>query len=112
MIDISRLILELRPDLRKRFAFHLPENADAFLGWFYTHGLEEHGYWRYLFADERSMVLRLSEPWQSRIQATLAKVALRRGCRPLRRARGRDGVRRPQGRAEGRAGEAARVCCV
>jgi GDPmannose 4,6-dehydratase len=30
----------------------------------------------------------------------------------LRRARGRNGARRPQGRGEGRAGETARVCCV
>ena len=137
MFEIAQLILELRPDLRKRFAFHLPENADAWLGWlltsgaleyaalrddpsllpdaqagghgpdgkltklqwlvwkarpdvqlalplprktaeylawFYTHGLEELGYWRYLAAAERGLVAQHAEPWRSRIRATLEKV--------------------------------------
>lgn len=137
MLDVTRLILELRPDLCRRFAFNLPENSDAYLawlvtsgileyaalrdaprlladlqaggfgannkltklqslvwkarpdvqlafplpeqaaeylGWFYTHGLEEHGYWRYLSPTERSLVLQLPEPWPSRIQSTLSKV--------------------------------------
>jgi hypothetical protein len=32
-IDIGHLILEIRPDPRKRFGVHLPGNAEAFLGW-------------------------------------------------------------------------------
>ncbi len=42
VIDIARLILELRPDLCRRFAFHLPENADAWLGWLVTTGGTEY----------------------------------------------------------------------
>lgn len=134
MADIKKLILELRPDLCRRFGFERPENADAFLGWllssgvreyaalladpalravlqetgfgpgqglsklqhviwlarpdvqqafslpdhtlaylawFYTHGLEEHGFWRFLSAAEQADVLALPAPWATRLQLTV-----------------------------------------
>ena len=42
MIDIARLILELRPDLCRRFAFHLSKKADAYLAWLLTNGALEY----------------------------------------------------------------------
>jgi hypothetical protein len=135
IVDIRSLILELRPDLCRRFGFDLPENSDAYLGWllssgikeyaalqdaaalradfqatgfgpnrklnklqyvvwkarpdvqqafpllekaaeyfvwFYTHGLEEHGFWPFLSPAEQAYVLQLPEPWAARVRAALS----------------------------------------
>lgn len=42
MTDIFQLILELRPDLCKRFGFNKPENKLAYLIWLFTTGINEY----------------------------------------------------------------------
>ena len=42
MIDLAKLILLLRPDLCRRFEFHLPENKLAFNHWLVNSGLKEY----------------------------------------------------------------------
>jgi hypothetical protein len=41
-MDICQLILELRPDLCKRFDFDKPENKMSFLAWLFTTGINEY----------------------------------------------------------------------
>ncbi len=63
---LQALILIARPDVRE--AFPLPLCAQAFIEWFYTHGLEEHDYWDFLTLKEKAHVLGLSEPWLTRLK--------------------------------------------
>jgi hypothetical protein len=37
----------------------MPKGAQVFKEWFYTHGLEEHGYWSFLTLKEKVHVLGL-----------------------------------------------------
>lgn len=41
-LDLPRLILDLRADLRRRFQFHLDERQDAFRSWLVTTGVHEY----------------------------------------------------------------------
>jgi glycosyltransferase involved in cell wall biosynthesis len=69
---LQYLIWEARPDVQK--VFPLPEKCLEYLDWFYTHGLEEHGFWHFLSTAEHADVLQLPEPWQSRIQSVLSTI--------------------------------------
>jgi hypothetical protein len=64
---VQQLIMTARPDVRD--AFPMPEGIRAFSDWFYTHGLEEHDYWDFLSAKEKEYVLRLPDPWATRLRA-------------------------------------------
>lgn len=63
---LQELILIARPDVLE--AFPIPEGAQAFKEWFYTHGLEEHDYWDFLTLKEKVYVLSLPEPWVTRLE--------------------------------------------
>jgi len=68
---LQELILIARPDVQE--AFPMPEGAQAFKEWFYTHGLEEHDYWDFLTLKEKAHVLGLSEPWATRLETVTQK---------------------------------------
>lgn len=67
---LHHLVWLARPDVQ--LAFPLPENIRGFLAWFYTHGIEEHGFWPFLSSAEHAYVLQLPEPWPSRIRSALS----------------------------------------
>lgn len=71
-IDVCQLILELRPDLCKRFGFDKPENRLLFLGWLVTSGLREY------LALEKDVGLHqiLASPSPNRGLTTLQHVVL------------------------------------
>jgi len=64
------MVWQVRPDVQQ--AFPLLEKAAEYLAWFYTHGLEEHGFWPFLSSAEQAYVLQLPEPWPARIRAALS----------------------------------------
>jgi glycosyltransferase involved in cell wall biosynthesis len=66
---LQYMVWKARPDVQQ--AFPLPEKTVEFLTWFYTHGLEEHGFWSFLSSAEQACVLQLPEPWFSRIRSAL-----------------------------------------
>lgn len=69
LTQLQHLIWTARPDVQS--AFSLPGQQIEFLQWFYTHGLEEHGYWPLLSEQEKQLLLELPEPWRSRIQTAI-----------------------------------------
>jgi glycosyltransferase involved in cell wall biosynthesis len=69
LTQLQYLIWTARPDVQS--AFSLPGQQIEFLQWFYTHGLEEHGYWPLLSEQEKQLLLELPEPWRSRIQTAI-----------------------------------------
>lgn len=71
LTQLQYLIWTARPDVQATFS--LPDLQAEFLQWFYTHGLEEHGYWLFLSKQEKQFVLKLPEPWQSRLQTAILK---------------------------------------
>ena len=66
---LQHLILLARPDVHA--AFDLPAQQEEFLKWFYTHGVEECGYWPFLSDTEKRLILGLSEPWGSRLREAI-----------------------------------------
>jgi glycosyltransferase involved in cell wall biosynthesis len=66
------LVWKARPDVQQ--VFPLPDKRTEYLDWFYTHGLEEHGFWYFLTSVEQTYVLQLPEPWHSRISKTLLEL--------------------------------------
>jgi glycosyltransferase involved in cell wall biosynthesis len=69
LTQLQYLVWLARPDVQSIFS--LPDQKVAFFQWFYTHGLEEHGYWPLLSKQEKQYVLNLPEPWRSRIQTAI-----------------------------------------
>ena len=68
---LQTLIYIARPDVQ--VAFPLPAQQQAFLQWFYTHGLEEHCYWPLLSDAEKSFIMGLSGPWAVRIHPLISE---------------------------------------
>jgi hypothetical protein len=64
---LQQLIYKTRPDVRD--ALSINEGTGAFKAWFYTHGLEEHDYWDFLSTVEKERILRLPDPWSTRLKA-------------------------------------------
>lgn len=80
---LSRLQVALlggRPDLLE--AFPLPTKKAEFLGWFYTHGIEEHAIWPLLSSEEQQAALGQAAPWGERIQAR-ANAFAKPACTPM-----------------------------
>lgn len=71
LTPLQQLVRQARPDVRA--AFPIPPDRERFLVWFYTHGVEECGFWPWLPEAEQRGLLGLSEPWGSRLCATVAK---------------------------------------
>lgn len=79
---LQQLVLLARPDVRATFA--LPAQRDEFLRWFYTHGVEECGFWPFLSEAEKRFVLSIAEPWGSRLKsAVLDQLPLKQPRVPL-----------------------------
>lgn len=53
-------------------ALPLPAKQQEFIEWFYTHGLEEHGYRRFLSPVEKQLVLSMPDPWPTRLQRVIS----------------------------------------
>lgn len=68
---LQSLVLKARPDVSA--VFPQPEKHKEFLDWFYTHGIEECGYWPFLTLKEKYLAFSNAEPWQSRIKAVMLK---------------------------------------
>lgn len=66
---LQEAVLRRRPDVLA--AFSLPDQLNEFLGWFYTHGVEECGIWPLLAETEKQRVLAQPEPWATRLSATI-----------------------------------------
>ena len=60
---LALLVWQSRTDVQR--AFPLPERRDDYRTWFYVHGVGEHDLWPWMSARERSLLCRLSGPWQT-----------------------------------------------
>ena len=69
LTQLQYLIWTARPDIQSLYS--LPDQQIEFLQWFYTQGLEEHGYWPLLSEQEKQILLELPEPWQSQLQVAI-----------------------------------------
>lgn len=69
LTKLQLLILKHRPDVQK--VFNVADNNEGFLTWFYTHGLEEHGYWDLLSPVEQTFVKSLPSQWLNRLQPVM-----------------------------------------
>lgn len=69
LTPLQTLILLMRPDVQS--AFPLPAQINGFLQWFYTHGIEECGYWPFLSDAEKRLILEQPEPWGSRLKKAI-----------------------------------------
>ena len=65
LTNLQQIVFNARADLQEEFS--LDTHKQQFLWWFYTFGLNEHNFWRYLNDAEQEFVRGLPTPWSARM---------------------------------------------
>lgn len=77
---LQELVWQARPDVQKAFA--LPQDAQAYAGWFYRHGVGEHGLWPWLTPAERRTACMTEGPWQAALLQRATEALLQEPAPP------------------------------